>query len=282
MKHSMIAVLAVAAMLLATGGAMAGVTTIEFKPNDLLNLYSADPNGSKTTDPNARRLHETWATEWYNTFSDYMDSGHTQPSDYNTYLNWRASLGAGEGLNSFSTWLHGDPAARSWGEVLLADPSVAMTATVSAGSGWNCTIVANPWDTGYGAGYIAVYWTTDPNQYIRPSGPNLGTFSFTADLYVDADQNNNIVGDANAQDGVPYRIWFADTTTNQGDPNVRALVFDNAGWGSLTPNYGTFSSATAGDSALEAVLVIPEPATMSLLVLGGLAMLPRRGSRPLC
>ncbi len=263
-------------ILTVTTVAEAAVLTIDFRPNDLLDLYPADYSGSKTTQDNARRLHETWASEFYNTFSDYMATGHTQPDDYNTYLNWRTGLGEGEGLNSFSTWLHGDTAARAWGEVLIADPCQQMSATVAAGSGWNVTITENEWDTGFGKGWIAVYWTTDSSKYIRPGGADLGTFSFTADLYVDTDENNNIAGDPDAVAGAPYRIWFADTVTNWDDDDTRALVFDDAGWGSLDPSYDEFASATAGDSALEAILTVPEPATMCLLGLGGLSLLRRK------
>jgi hypothetical protein len=268
MKH-LITICAIATLLLAAGPVHAKYLTFEFNPNDLINLYGSDfETGLKATQDNPRRVHETWAINWYQTFSDYLDPKTTQPGSGNTYSNWRTGLGENEGLNSFSTWLHGDPGARSWGEILLADPSKPMYAT--AAPGWNVTIEDNPWDTGYGAGYIAVYWTTDPTKYLRP-GSTIGTFSFTADLYVDTNADNNIAGDPDAEWGVPYRIWFADTVKNYGDDTIRALVFDESGWGSLTPNYGTFASATAGDSAVEAVLTltsIPAPGAILLSAMG--------------
>lgn len=272
-------VLAVGLVLAVGTSAHTAVLTFEFDPNDLLDLYPTDHSVSKTTQTDARRVHETWGSNFYNTFNDYMAAGHTQPTDYNTYRNWRDGLGENEGLGSFSTWLHGDPAARAWGETLIADPSKPMSAT--AASGWNVTILDNPWDTGYGAGYIAVWWTTDPTKYLRPGGADIGMFTFTADVYVDSNADNNIAGDQHAQGGVPYRIWFADTWMNQGDEGLRALVFDNQGWGTLEPNDGTFASATAGDSALEAVLdvagmPVPEPVGLGLV---GLALLAVRKKR---
>ena len=263
-----VAILAGIGLILAVTGT-AGAVTFVFDPNDLLDLYgsnSADPN---VTQENARRLHETWTSNFYNTFGDNLAIGHSQPTDHNTYVNWHSGLGANEGLGSFSTWLHGDPGARAWGETLLADPSKPMSAT--AAPGWNAAIVDNPWDTGYGAGYLAVYWTTDPSLYIRPGGADIGTFSFTGDIYVDTNADNDITGEPLAQIGDPYRVWFADTWMNEGDDSLRALVFDAGGWGDLEPNDGTFASATAGDSALEAVLTlepIPEPVTMAGLMLG--------------
>ena len=251
--------------------AEANYLTFEFKPNDLLDLYPASYNQGNAVQPNARRIHEVWTNTYYGTFNDNMQAGHVQPDDYNTYLNWRSGIGANEGLGSFQTWLHGDPGARGWGEILLADPSKPMYATVAAGSGWNATIVANPWDTGYGAGYLAVWWTTDPTKYIRPGGPDLGTFSFTADLYEDLNADNNIVGDSHASMGVPYRIWFGDTWMNQGDSGLTALVFDDLGWGSMTPNYGTFAQTPGGDAGFEAIQTlsaIPAPGAILLGSLG--------------
>jgi hypothetical protein len=261
----------IATLILTAGPAQARYLTFEFNPSDLLDLYGSDfETGLNATQDNPRRVHETWATNWYQTFSDHLDPSTTQPGSGNTYSNWRTGLGENEGLNSFSTWLHGDPGARSWGEILLADPDKPMYAT--AASGWNVIIDDNPWDTGYGAGYIAIWWTEDPVKYIRPGGPDLGTFSFTADLYVDTNADNNIAGEPDADWGVPYRIWFADTVTNQGDNTIRALVFDDQGWGTLSPNYGTFASATAGDSALEAVLTLTAIPAPGAILLGGLGV----------
>ena len=170
----------------------AAYLTFEFTANDLIDLYNTDFSGLNATQENARRVHEVWAGTWYQTFADRLCPGTTQPDSGNTYLNWRDGLQTNEGLGSFSTWLHGDPGARSWGEILLADPDKPMYAT--AESGWNVTIVDNPWDTGYGAGKIVVWYTTDPDLYIRPGGAVLGTFSFTADVYVDTNADNNIAG----------------------------------------------------------------------------------------
>jgi hypothetical protein len=257
-------------LVLAIAGT-AGAVTFVFDPNDLLDLYPQPYTETdvKVSQENARRLHETWASNWYNTFSDGLAAGHSQPTDYNTYVNWRNGLGANEGLGSFSLWLRGDVGARSWGEVLLSDPNKELTAT--AASGWNVEVVDNIWNTGEGYGQVAVWWTTDPALYLRPGGADIGNFSFSGDIYVDTNGDNYITGESLAQVGTPYRVWFADTTMNQGDDEVRALVFDDGGWGTLDPSADAFASATAGDSALEAVLTlspVPEPATMTLIALG--------------
>lgn len=278
MMKKLLTICAMVGMILAsTHTVEAEYLTFEFTANDLIDLYNTDFSGLNATQENARRVHEVWAGTWYQTFSDHLCTGTTQPGSGNTYLNWRDSLQTNEGLGSFSTWLHGDPGARSWGEILLADPAQPMYAT--AESGWNVEIVENEWDTGFGKGWVAVWWTTDPDLYIRPGGADLGTFSFTADVYVDTNADNNIAGDLDAQAGVPYRIWFADTWMNYGDDNVPALVFDDQGWGTRTPGYGPFAQTPGGDAGLEVILTIapiPEPATICLLGLGGLALLRRK------
>jgi hypothetical protein len=238
--------------------------TFEFNPNDILDLYATDfTSGLNETQDNARRVHEVWGSTWYQTFSNYLDTS-TQPGSGNTYANWQQGLGTDEGLGSFNIWLHGGDAARAWGETLLVDPDQEMYAT--AASGWNAEIIGNP----YGDGYVAAWWTTDSSLYLRP-GSTIGTFSFTADLYVDDDEDDDITGDPDADWGVPYRIWFADTCMNQGDDTIPALVFDDVGWGTLSPDYGTFAQTSGGDSGMEAVLTltaIPAPGAILLGVIG--------------
>jgi len=121
-----------------------------------------------------------------------------------------------------------------------------------------------------------------PDQ-VHPTGrADIGTFSFTADLYEDSNWNHLDPTDPDATAGVPYRIWFADTWMNLGDEEVPALVYDAAGWGSLTPSASPFSQTAGGDSGMEAILTltgVPEPATVCLLTLGGLALIRRRRER---
>ena len=273
-----ITICAVVAVLAIGTAAQANTLTFTFNPNDLLDLYPADCIMPNDTQPNARRTHEVFGSEYYATFSNNLQSGHSQPTDYNTYLNWLDGLGADEGLGSFSIYLRAEySSAPAWGEILVSNPAVPMSAT--AASGWNATVVASPGPDG---GEVAVWWTTDPAKYIRPGGADIGTFSFTGDFYKDLDENGLDLSDPDASAGVPYRIWFGDTWMNQGDEDVPALVYDAAGWGSLTPSASPFYQTAGGDSGMEAILTltgVPEPATMSLLAIGGLAVLKRRRRR---
>ena len=278
MKKLMIICVAAGLILAGINKVEAAYVTYEFRANDLIDLFGMDfTTGLKATQDNARRVHEVWTQTWYQTFSNSLCLGTTQPGSGNTYLNWHDGLRADEGLASFSTWLHGDPGARSWGEILLADPAKPMYAT--AASGWNVEIVETEWDTGYGKGWVAIWWTTNPDKYIRPGGEFLDTFSFTADLYVDTNADNSIAGEPDAQAGEPYRFWFGDTWMNYGDDSLPALVFDNLGWQSRSPNYGIFAQTPGGDAGFEAILTlsgVPEPTTICLLGLGGLALLRKK------
>jgi hypothetical protein len=233
---------------------------------------------SNSTQRDARRIHEVYCSTgpFYNTFNDHLLPGHSQPTDYNTYWNWRGGLGVDEGLGSFSFYLRGEypTVTQAWGEILVTNPNVPISAT--AAPGWNAAVVASGGPAG---GEVVIWWTTDPTKYIRPGGANIGTFSFIADVYEDSNWNGLDLTDPDATAGVLYRIWFADTWMNLGDEDVPALVYDAAGLGSLTPSAIPFSQTADGDSGMEAILTltgVPEPATLCLLALGGVGLLARR------
>jgi hypothetical protein len=236
----LLAICALVALIVALGTtAQATVITLNFDPNDILDLYPAsagdeDVTGkNKSTQMNARRIHDDWCNPYYETFYN-PTAAHTQPKDYNTYVNWRNSLDdEGEGLAMFNSWFLDNPAARSWGETVVVKPYTELTAT--AGDGWNYRIIANPY--GLGGGSVQ-WWTTDSSKRLRPTdlgGADIGEFSITLDLYHD-------IGSA----GWDYR--------------------------SAAKDYGS------GFEGVLSATAVPEPATMLLLGSGliGLAGLGRK------
>ncbi len=272
MKRFMI--IAIALFFIGIGGvASARMVSFFFDPNDLIDLYGTDFTDPKETQENARRIHNTWTNDYYGTFSNYMDPDHVQPNDGNTYVNWRAGLGEGEGLSCFNTWLMDNPNARSWGEILVAKPD-APIGSVRTVCGWNAEVITNPW----GAGYLVEWWTDNPDLYLRPGGADIGTFGFTVDVYVDIDADGWDEDDPDAELGETYRIWFGGYNGGVdefGEPNYPepdwSVHFDDLGWGSDIPAYPVF--AASGSSGWEGVLemeAVPEPGTI-LMILGGLA-----------
>ncbi len=272
MKRFMI--ITAALFFISIGGvASARMVSFFFDPNDLIDLYGADfETGMKETQENARRVHNIWANDYYGTFSNFMDPDHIQPDDGNTYANWRAGLSTGEGLSCFNTWLLDNPNARSWGEILVARLD-APPGSVRTDCGWNAEVIDNPW----GAGYLIEWWTDNPDLYLRPGGTDIGTFGFTVDVYVDIDADGWDEDDPDAELGESYRIWFGgyngDYVDEYGNP-IYSVHFDELGWGSNNPAYPAF--AASGDSGWEGVLAItavPEPATIMLMLGGGLSLL---------
>ena len=257
-------IVAAIAVCLAVAGTARATVTITFDPNDILDKYASDDTGLKASQPDARRWHAGWNDPYYGTFSDYMEAGHSQPTDYNTYVNWRNSLkNPGDGIAVFNAWFIDGAAARSWGENVVVKPLTTVSAT--AASGWNVAIIPNPYGIG---GDIVQWYTLDPALRLRPTdlgGADIAPFSITADLYWDVgpagwdpldlavtqDQVNQIrfwVGDLNGDDAETYR---SDT---------KALYYTGANYGGTAGQYG---------SGFEAVLTpIPEPLTMAGLLLG--------------
>jgi hypothetical protein len=264
-------------MVIALGTLMAapvGATPVGFK-FDANKFIQESGTGytteGKATQDNPRRVHKTWTNEFYQTFNDYLASGTVQPDSGNTYANWAAGLGSGEGITAFNIWLLDNPAAQSWGETLVTDPNGIMPVGF-APHGWNVETIANPW----GPGWLVQWWTQSLGYAIN-NASTLGMFGFNADVYEDTGPAGYDPTDSGAAIGDSYRIWFGSywgAQPSDWDPDNHSLAFDDAGWGSLANNYGTFQPAAGADGSnvgwegvleLEAGQPIPEPGTLLLL-----------------
>lgn len=272
--------LAVVGLILAASGAAKAVTFV-FDPDDLIQLYpssagTSDVTGqNKATQPNARRTHQPWGTV-YETFYNPANP-QTQPNSYNTYMNWRDSLGPGEGISAFNIWLLDNPNARSWGEKIVWNPNgPAPTATADAAGKWNVQIIPNPW----GAGWLAQWWTDDPSSYINTVS-DIGEFSFSGTAYWDNNENGYDSSDPEVRIGDVARVWFGAANYTESDGSggwtyYWSLHFDDQGWGNRTPNNGGpwsagLVSSEGYGSGYEGVLeitVVPAPAAIILGLMG--------------
>lgn len=293
MKHAIVITAVVAVGFCLTASAMADVT-FRFDPDDLIqqapgSAGTSDVAGqNKATQPNARRTHQPWATNMYETFYNPAAPA-PQPQSYNTYMNWRDGLGAGEGISGFNIWLQDNPRARSWGESAVWNPlGAAPTGTADADGKWSVEVIPNPWGTGW-----LVQWSTDdPANYINTVS-DIGEFSFSGTPYWDTNENAYDASDTEVQLGEYVRIWFgAVNYTEYVDPDYVeefSVHFDNAGWDSRTPNDGgPWSAGLVGSegygSGYEGVLEIQAVPAPGAFVLGAIGLgivgwLKRRRSR---
>ena len=223
--------------------AFPNLITFQFSPNELINLYSTSTSNTRAVQDNPRLLLQN-NFPIGTTFSDFGN----QPSYFNTYENWLEGLGDGEGIRAFSTFISTSPLT-GWNQTLVRDGSngtdeTGISATVAGG--WN-------WGIAYVGDVAVVQWfTDDPALYLRPGGVNLGVFSFSME-------------DTNAQIGQDYRVWFGTQT----------MYFDNQGWGNRTPAaspYDEFDTAGTGWQGVLTVSAVPEPATLSILLIGLLSI----------
>ncbi|MBI5091272.1 MAG: PEP-CTERM sorting domain-containing protein [Candidatus Hydrogenedentes bacterium] len=279
MKRTIVALALGTCMVLVSSMAGATMVTLQFDPNDLLNMAPADATGGKPDQANARRFHQQWATTYYETFTNATNP-HAQPADYDAYIAWRDSLNTdGEGIATFNSWFLDNGAARSWGETIVVRPDSVVTAT--AGDGWSYTIIHDP----YGLGGDSVQWyTLDPSQRIRvgSGAADLGPFSITADLYYDSNANGWDATDLGVSLGDAVRFWAGNL--NGDDPefyrsDTAALYFDAWSLGGAA-NMG--SGAGHPGSGFEAALTataVPEPVTMVMLGCLGAGMAAARKFR---
>ncbi|MBN1806658.1 MAG: hypothetical protein JW837_15525 [Sedimentisphaerales bacterium] len=274
MKRELFRILLVSLFVVSISGIVSADVVLTFDPDDIIQQYPADSTGQKATQEDARRVHDDWGNPYYGTFSDYMQSGHTQPEDYNTYMNWRESLGAGEGIAMFNSWFYDNPRARSWGEAVVVKPGTTVIGT--AADGWNVRIIVDPYS--YGGGSVQ-WWTTDPSKYINTLS-DIGEFSITADLYWDTGVEGWDEDDVPVQFGELVRFWVGGL--NGDDPDyymdgIQALYFDDKGWGELEDGCDPFS-ATYGYSAkdygsgFEAALEVTAVPVPGAVLLGSIGL----------
>jgi hypothetical protein len=277
-----------AAFLLAIGLNVAtanAALTLTFDPDALIQSAPASAGTSdtlgqnKVSQENARRVHQPWGTV-YETFYNPANP-QPQPDSYNTYMNWRDSLGAGEGIAMFNSWFLDDSIVRTWGETIVIKPGTAVTGT--AASGWNVRVIDSP----YGLGGSSVqWWTTDPTKRINTVSA-IGNFSITADLYWDANGNGWDPGDAPVVSSDGVRFWAG--CINGDDPefyrgDTQALYFDDQGWGTRPSSVSPFSAIYAsgannplGSGFEAAITPVPEPATLLVWsLLGAMSWLGMR------
>lgn len=277
MKKRSVTWIILAVVLVWSGMAQADAVTIVFDPDSLIQSYPAAAGsdvagGQKVDQLDARRLHQQWASTFYETFHN-PDDPHAQPDDYNTYMNWRDSLGANEGIAMFNSWFLDNGAARSWGEAVVVKPGTTVTGT--AASGWNVRVIENPYSYG---GASVQWWTLDSSKYINTLS-DIGEFSITAELYWDTNQNGWDDTDTPVVAGDLVRFWAGNLNGDDAEfyrDDTEAVYFDASGWGSrpssVTPSDAVYSFPTGGQgSGFEAALtatVVPVPGAVLLGVLG--------------
>ncbi len=238
--------------------------TIEFSPNDLIDLYPISagdesvPGETMSTQLNARQFCRDSGAVTYETFYNPEDP-HTQPNDYNTYLNWRDGLGAGEGISGLYTFIsYQTTIGPMWGSKLVCkESSPEPTLTADAGGKWVTDI------TTHHPGMYTLKWSTaDSSYYLRPTGPDLGDFTFTVELYWDTNNNDYDEEDPEVLPGDMVRnVFYSD------------IQYDMEGWGSRDPSYEPFSHSDGAtcEGTLN-VQAVPEPSTIMMFITGFLGI----------
>jgi hypothetical protein len=265
MKRLMIVVAVAVLACLAFANVQASVVTLSFDPNALIDLYPTDSSQNKAVQPDARRIHMDWGTDYYGTFNDYLEVGHSQPTDYNTYVNWRNSLvGPNDGIAVFNSWLIDGGNAQSWGEKHLVKPDTTVSAT--SVDGWSYRIIHNPYGPSL-PGDVVQWYTLDPTKRLRPGGADIGNFTMTADLFLDNNTNGVLdAGDTEVNGGDTLRMWFGNLNGDDAPfyrSDTQALYFNGAIYSNSAGNAGS------GFEAVLEVGAIPEPTAIIIWALFG-------------
>ena len=228
--------------------------TFEFDPNDLIDLYDEGAPLWGTGADNPRSIKGG-----VNNYPNYpgIGSWNSDPDTYNDdiatdYWTW---LNTDNGyLTEINIWLADNDNARGWGEHLVMKPYSSLSVSADADGFWNASVIDNQWY----AGFLIGEWSTDNiNNALEVGGKDIGTFSFTADVYFDHNGNGWDESDPRAVLGQDYTIWVGASAGN-----------DN-----YTPDDGKILYQGTLD-----MTATPEPTTMLLLGAGmiGLAGLGRK------
>jgi PEP-CTERM motif-containing protein len=271
---------AMVAVLAAAGVANANVFTLEFSPNELLAYSSSDGTRLDQLGTARRFEYQTRAdnlSPWglAAEYTTYDDASYDRPVGQNATddianiaSSYSACTAEYQGISQIQLWLRGG--ISRWGETIVQKPSAGQNLTISTGG-------AGGWTTGSqvqvdvdAGGYDSVVFNHNGNPATDPwlNGDNLmsETFSVTGDFYVD--ENGNGVydaGDSDLVEGTKYVLWFYAPVNN--------CYFQDA----YNPGSYINTGMENEKGAIEGT--IPEPATMSLLGIGLLALIRRRRVR---
>jgi hypothetical protein len=192
--------------------------TFEFDPNDLIDLYDEGAPLSGTGADNPRSIKGG--------FYNYpgIGSWNSDPGTYDgpiatDYKDWRDTYNGY--LTEFNIWLADNPRARGWGERLVIRPDSSLSVTADADGFWQAFASPNDW---YDDLLLGQWWMDETGYELTAGGADIGTFSFTADVYVDTNENGWDENDARAVLGQDYTIWFGayagDDTHAQDDSEI--------------------------------------------------------------
>lgn len=220
---------------------LADIATFEFDPVDFFNYKPVSDGFS--TDGGMFKLHETWGGNMYRSWND------TQRSMVDNFV---AGLGDNEGVGCFNIWLANQANAPAWGETLVSSGSVMPTGW--APSGWTAEVIGNPWPDGEDGYWLVQWYTSDPDNYIRP-GNSMGQFGFT------------FMPTTTVNYGQDYTIWFGGVNygTDSSAEALQALYFDTFSDGFPSQFVSGYGSGFEATLSLQAV---PVPGAVLLGLLG--------------
>jgi len=292
MKQS-ITICAVIGMILSIGAPVwANRVTIQFDPDDLVTQASSTPytaanplNRQQQASPKMYRANDN--ALFFGSFYHPAFSGSTNADFFDFRANNTTSI------PFFNMFIQSaaDAQTDNWGQGKLLDQNGATAAdifsritqdpaapspTATAASGWTSYVFANPWGAANPHGGTLVGWynsafATDRSNDLKGLGDtNVGNdhnpFTFTITL------NETL------QVGDTVRLWlgFYGLDSSENPPGSEGTNY-YAWTGSYTssPSALNVTSVHAYEGVLYAE-VVPEPATISLLLFGGLALLRRK------
>lgn len=260
------------AMLMFMGLSNSHAMTFEFDPNDLIELYDAGAplSGSGADNPRSvqrgKDANGNPAYQSYPGILNWNTAPSTHDSDIETdYLAWRDDNGGY--ISSFNIWLSNYQYGRGWGEHVVVKTGSPFTATTADGwnveiAQWNSTGVTDP---GYADNYYVSWWTEDSSKVIKKGGTDIGSFSFSANIFDDLTGNGYSADDTPVVYGDDYSVWFGGYV---GDDNNNAFLYDDT-----TPRNDMIMFQGTLD-----ITATPEPTTMLLFGVGllGIAGVSRR------